>query len=89
MLAQNNLQVWLVVEIHILVADEQSDNMGSVEMRQHELKELTASDAMFQLKHKWRGKLHSEAITLDLFSLCFISIVVHLYSGSYKKFAEK
>ncbi|KAL0772828.1 hypothetical protein Bca101_037979 [Brassica carinata] len=32
----------------------ENDDMGSVEMRQHELKELTASDVTFQLKHKWR-----------------------------------
>ena len=48
------LQSWLDIEIHIFVADELSDDMGSVEMRQHELKELTASDVTFQLKHKWR-----------------------------------
>ncbi|CAN6829570.1 unnamed protein product [Brassica oleracea] len=48
------LQSWLDIEIHIFVADELSDDMGSVEMRQHELKELMASDVTFQLKHKWR-----------------------------------
>ncbi|KAL0644972.1 hypothetical protein Bca4012_043263 [Brassica carinata] len=76
------LQSWLDIEIHIFVADELSDDMGSVEMRQHELKELTASDVTFQLKHKWRGTLNSEADTLGLLSLCYMGQCVLQSSGS-------